>query len=194
MENFFKKMIIILIAILILFFSFYLFKLQAMRKENSSLLEILQRNKEEIVSLEGKYEEISLLLKEKEQEIEEKNKNFFNIFQEVSDWKIQWNYMKMEVTAYAPFDNVSGICSDGNPSSTSTGTYPSWGTVAVNPKIIPYGSILYIEGYGWGRAEDTGSAIRTRTDLIDVYFDTHKAACSWGRRKGINVYWFTPPH
>lgn len=49
--------------------------------------------------------------------------------------------------------------------------------------MIPYGTRLYIEGYGWGVAEDTGGAIRRRGDLIDLFFQTHDEAYKWGRRK-----------
>lgn len=49
--------------------------------------------------------------------------------------------------------------------------------------MIPYGTRLYIEGYGWGVTEDTGRAIRRRDNLIDLFFQTHDEAYKWGRRK-----------
>lgn len=99
------------------------------------------------------------------------------------DWHVTW----MWATGYAPLDNKSGTCTDGDPTKTATGTYPTWGTIAVNPKIIPYGTKMYVEGYGWGVAEDTGAAIRARTDLIDLYFDTYEQAMAWGRRQVMVV-------
>ena len=45
-----------------------------------------------------------------------------------------------QVTAYSPYDNVSGIENDGNPNTTATGTRPRPGTIAVDPEVIPYGS------------------------------------------------------
>ena len=45
------------------------------------------------------------------------------------------------VTAYSPYDNQSGISADENPSVTSTGTTPGWGTIAVDPEVIPSGTL-----------------------------------------------------
>lgn len=90
---------------------------------------------------------------------------------------------KLIVTAYAPYDNKSGICNDGDPSKTSTGTKPDWGTIAVNPKRFPYGTEFYIEGYGHGTGLDTGGAMRKNSRKIDVYMDTYKQAMEWGVRE-----------
>ena len=90
---------------------------------------------------------------------------------------------KLVVTAYAPLDNKSGICADGSPSVTSTGTYPERGTVAVNPKVFPYGTEFYIPGYGPGIAEDTGGLIRRSTRKIDVVMDSYEEAMEWGVRE-----------
>ena len=85
------------------------------------------------------------------------------------------------VTAYAPYDNQSGICADENPSVTSTGTTPGWGTIAVDPDVIPYGTLLYVPGYGIGIASDTGAALRLyKAVAIDVYMDTYDEAMQWG--------------
>lgn len=70
-------------------------------------------------------------------------------------------------------------------SATATGTKPRPGTVAVDPRVIPLGTRLYVEGYGYGRAEDVGSAIKG--DRIDVYFNSEEEARRWGRRK-VRVY------
>lgn len=94
----------------------------------------------------------------------------------------EFEIFKFEATGYSPFDDRTGLNHDGTPDTTATGTRPRPGVVAVNPQIIPYGTIMYIEGYGWGIAEDTGGAIRKRTDLIDLFFYTHDEACAWGRR------------
>ena len=52
----------------------------------------------------------------------------------------------------------------------------------------PYGTRLWVQGYGWGQALDTGGMIRAREDLIDVFKDTYEEAIHWGRRKVIVVW------
>ena len=87
-----------------------------------------------------------------------------------------------EVTAYAPHDNISGMCNDGNPNSTATGTYPTAGrTIAVDPNVIEYGTVVYIEGIGERVAEDCGGMIRK--NCIDLMVDTHQEAMKFGRQK-----------
>ena len=89
---------------------------------------------------------------------------------------------EMETSAYAPGDNQSGICNDGTAMSTATGMIPRKGVAAVNPSEIPYGTMIFVPGYGWARAEDTGGMIRQRTDLIDLCMDSHAEAVRWGRK------------
>ena len=85
------------------------------------------------------------------------------------------------VTAYAPFDNVSGICADEDPTVTSVGHRPGPQYVAVDPKRIPYGTRLRIPGYGEVIAGDTGGALRQYDGIaIDVFMDTYEDAIQWG--------------
>ncbi|OME75806.1 hypothetical protein BK120_30465 [Paenibacillus sp. FSL A5-0031] len=74
---------------------------------------------------------------------------------------------------------------------TSSGTRVQEGrTIAVDPKVIPIGWWVYIEGIGFRRAEDKGSAVKG--NKIDVYFDSTKIANKFGRKKGITVYVLGP--
>jgi 3D (Asp-Asp-Asp) domain-containing protein len=61
---------------------------------------------------------------------------------------------------------------------TASMTYPKIGTIAVDPKVIPLGTKIYVPGYGWGVAEDTGGLIKG--NRLDVFFDTKKEALTWG--------------
>jgi len=64
---------------------------------------------------------------------------------------------------------------------TATGTWPSRGTIAVDPRVIPLGSKLHVEGYGEGIAEDTGGAIQG--EIIDLYMESREECITWGRRQ-----------
>lgn len=85
--------------------------------------------------------------------------------------------LNMSATAYTTgYDGVGTI--------TATGTTVRHGTVAVDPKVIPLGSRLYIVAsngsvvYGMAVAEDTG----VRGNRIDLYHDTYNQCINFGRR------------
>ena len=59
------------------------------------------------------------------------------------------------------------------------------GTIAADTKYYPFGTRMYVPGYGWGVVEDKGGAIKG-PDRIDLFFDSHEDAIHWGRRK-LNV-------
>ncbi len=73
---------------------------------------------------------------------------------------------------------ATGYTHTGN--MTHTDTWPAHGTVAVDPKIIPLGTRLYIDGYGYATALDIGGAIKN--NRIDLFFDTREEALIWGVR------------
>jgi len=63
------------------------------------------------------------------------------------------------------------VCGTGR---TATGRRATYGVVAVDPRVIPLGSLLYVEGYGMALACDTGGAIKG--NRIDLCYDTLRAA------------------
>ena len=63
---------------------------------------------------------------------------------------------------------------------TATGLKAQYGVVAVDPAVIPLGTRLYIPGYGFAIAADTGSAIIG--DRIDLCFNSGWQAIDWGVR------------
>ncbi|GLG00105.1 hypothetical protein Alches_01440 [Alicyclobacillus hesperidum subsp. aegles] len=93
------------------------------------------------------------------------------------------------ITAYN-LDRISTGKDPGDPGFgiTATGTFAKTGrTVAVDPTVIPYGSLLYIEGVGWRIAEDTGGAIRGRH--IDVLMPSRRNALQFGVKQcKVTVY------
>ncbi len=70
---------------------------------------------------------------------------------------------------------------------TKTMTTPSHlRTVAVDPEVIPLGSLVFVSGLGWGIAEDTGRLIKGRT--IDVFTLNKDEAIKFGRKNVIVFY------
>ncbi len=59
---------------------------------------------------------------------------------------------------------------------------PEDGTIAADTRYYPFGTRMYVPGYGWGRVEDRGSAIKGKS-RIDLYFSSHSDALAWGRRR-----------
>jgi 3D (Asp-Asp-Asp) domain-containing protein len=73
------------------------------------------------------------------------------------------------------------------PGRTASGLPVGPGVVAVDPRLIPLGTRLFIPGYGPGIAADTGSAIKGR--IIDLWMPTYAATQSWGHRTvTITIY------
>ncbi len=74
---------------------------------------------------------------------------------------------------------------------TASGTEVTEGrTIAVDPKVIPMGWWVYIEGIGYRRAEDTGGAIKG--NIIDVFIESSSSVKKFGRKKGYTVYVIGP--
>ncbi len=89
----------------------------------------------------------------------------------------------MEATAYYPGPECTGKYSKYG--RTYTGKKARYGLVAVDPKVIPLGTELFIEGYGKAEAADIGGAIKG--NKIDLCFTTYAEAKKYGRKK-IKVY------
>jgi len=74
---------------------------------------------------------------------------------------------------------------------TASGTHAKYGTVAVDPRVIPLGTRMYIESadgsfvYGYCVAEDTGGAIKG--NKVDLFFNSYSECMQFGRRN-VNVY------
>ena len=66
---------------------------------------------------------------------------------------------------------------------TARGTKARQGTIAADPSVLPFGTRLWVPGYGLGVVEDVGGAIKGRH--IDLWFPSHHAARLWGRRELI---------
>ncbi|MCK5528976.1 MAG: 3D domain-containing protein [Kiritimatiellae bacterium] len=92
---------------------------------------------------------------------------------ECCGWKRNW--YGRAVYSYGPNKGKKKVVGQ-----TASGTIARPGTIAADTKLYPFGTIIYIEGYGYGRVEDRGGAINGQH--IDLYFRSHKQALEWGRR------------
>ena len=76
---------------------------------------------------------------------------------------------------------------------TSTGVKPRLGTIAVNTYYIPYGTEIYVKGYGYGKAQDTGAFRNykredgTPVNQLDLFMNTEKECLRWGRKRNVTV-------
>ncbi|MBC7105475.1 MAG: G5 domain-containing protein [Firmicutes bacterium] len=69
--------------------------------------------------------------------------------------------------------------------NTASGVPPGPGVAAVDPAVIPMGTRLYVEGYGYAVALDRGSSIKG--NRIDLFFPEEADAWRWGAR-WVKVY------
>lgn len=86
--------------------------------------------------------------------------------------------LMMEASAYSAYD-------PGNTHYTANGNLLKKGYVSVDPRVIPLGTKLYVEGYGYAVADDTGGAIVGHR--IDLAMDSYDDAIQFGRRS-VKVY------
>lgn len=103
-----------------------------------------------------------------------------NIQSSISNSGMPFSYSKL----------ITGVCTAYNEDNgiTAIGTTPAYGTVAVNPAVIPYGTRLYIcsaDGsyvYGYAVAEDTGDACMNGEIVVDLYMNTLDECLAFGRQ------------
>jgi 3D (Asp-Asp-Asp) domain-containing protein/Skp family chaperone for outer membrane proteins len=84
--------------------------------------------------------------------------------------------LRMLASGYCP----CAKCCGQNNGKTATGLPAGKGVVAVDPKVIPLGTKLYISEYGEAIAGDIGGKIVG--NRIDLGFDSHSQANAWGKR------------
>ncbi len=90
--------------------------------------------------------------------------------------------MNMVATGYSPYEGSSqGL--------TANGMHAGYGLVAVDRRVIRLGTRLYVEGYGYAVAADTGGAIKG--NRIDLGHTTYREASNVGRRR-VKVWVLAP--
>lgn len=93
-----------------------------------------------------------------------------------------WRSMTVSATGYTAFcAGCSGITATG----IDLRSNPNQKVIAVDPNVIPLGSKVYVEGYGYAVAGDTGGAIKG--NKVDLFMQNKSDALSWGRRN-VTIY------
>lgn len=86
--------------------------------------------------------------------------------------------LTVEATAYtASCNGCSGVTATG----VDLNANPGAKVISVDPSVIPLGSKVYVEGYGYATAADTGGAING--NKIDVFIPSYDEAVQWGRKQ-----------
>ncbi|MEH7524054.1 LysM peptidoglycan-binding domain-containing protein [Bacillus sp. JJ1503] len=94
---------------------------------------------------------------------------------------VQSKTLSVTATAYTAYcEGCTGITKTG----INLIANPDQKVIAVDPKVIPLGSKVFVEGYGYATAEDIGSAIKG--NKIDLFIPTLESALQWGRKQ-VNV-------
>ena len=85
--------------------------------------------------------------------------------------------LMVSTTAYTAYcRGCSGITKTG----INLRKNPNLKVIAVDPSVIKLGTKVFVEGYGYAIAGDTGSAIKG--NKIDVFMPNHSSALKWGRK------------
>lgn len=90
--------------------------------------------------------------------------------------------LNMVATGYSPYEGSSA-------GLTANGMHAGYGLVAVDRRVIRLGTRLYVEGYGYAVAADTGGAIKG--NRIDLGHTTYREASNVGRRR-VRVWVLNP--
>lgn len=158
------------------------------RNDMADILSDVQSEAESLQSkLDKKTKELSAAQNDLKSKIAENKKlksdleSVNKTVEELKDSEYKLVYLgEFKLTHYCD-ERYDHIC--GGNGVTASGTATSVGrTVAVDPSVIPYGTTIYIEGYGYRVAEDCGSAVSN--NQIDILVSTHDEAMSMGTTYG----------
>jgi Uncharacterized protein conserved in bacteria len=96
-------------------------------------------------------------------------------------------WLKFEISAYTNgYESTRKCKGDRNYGRTASGLITKEGrTVSADPNLLPIGTIIFIDGIGERRVEDTGSAIKGYK--LDLFIEDLQEAKKFGRKKGVKV-------
>lgn len=180
-NNTYKAIIILLVMGLItLLISTVVFYDKTMTNEA-----LFQHTQEELTMTSEKLKSASSKSETLEIELEHANKLLDDVNAELANFKnaeYEFKYLGDFMLTHYCTETFKHICGTGD-GITATGTPIVAGhTIAVDPNVIPYGSQVYIEGYGFRTADDCGGAVRG--NHIDIAVETHTKALDIGLKHG----------
>ena len=91
-------------------------------------------------------------------------------------WRKKWFFFGEPVYDYG---NLRGT--PKKVGVTASGAVAAKGTIAADPTVYPFGTRIWIPGYGSGTVQDIGGSIKGAH--IDIWFQSHAEALAWGARK-----------
>lgn len=154
--------------------------------------EMLQQQRIEAQLMENRLQELETQRDSLARELDHRNQKFvqlsrehFELLEEYEQMTevLQWERRQMTITHYAPLDPqaIDGMCFSGDPTITASGQKVEPGITVAAGVNIPFGTQVYIPGYGYREVHDRGGAIGPNS--IDVAVATRSEAFRLGRVK-----------
>lgn len=188
-----KKIIPVFIVIFILLTGFTAkYKIDEVNKQIEELNKQINKKNEELKKKQIEVENNKKKIEQKRVIIQKNDINIQQLNKEIEELKI--NLQKAKEISYKGryIGTFLATAYDDTPASqgkwvgkTATGMKPRVGVIAVDPKIIPLKTKLYVEGYGECIAGDTGGDIKGKR--LDLFFNTPSEVSKYGRRD-VKVY------
>lgn len=104
------------------------------------------------------------------------------------EWLEEWNVNVFEITNYAPLDPnaVEGMCYSGDPTITASGAKVDIGKTAAGDPALPFGTRIFVEGFGWREITDRGGDVGYKQ--ADIAISSRASAYGFGRQDRLVVY------
>ncbi|GFP31998.1 hypothetical protein HKBW3S42_00304 [Candidatus Hakubella thermalkaliphila] len=152
------------------------------RDQIAILRDEVQRKQERLSQEYEAKKDLVVTIKRQKKELLSKAQQIMDKIKEIQPVGITLSGKEFTMVATAYFAGGGGLNGTG---ITATGLRAAYGIVAVDPRVIPLGTKLYIPGYGQALAADTGGWIKG--NRIDLCFNSLEEAIQWGRRE-VKVY------
>lgn len=160
-------------------------KEDAIKKKDKALKDKDKTIKQKDSNIDKLEKDLSAKAKRKEEELKSKKEVVVASAAPASSSVSRDNEPKEGKTFYVTATAYTALCDTGCTGITATGINllknPGLKVIAVDPSVIPLGSKVYVEGYGYAIAGDTGGAIKG--NKIDLYMQSHSNAVAYGRQK-----------